>query len=842
MSQIIPQSEHLSTHVNRLLELLHQEPALRSQQDVSAIEASLKKAVSPQFEIVFAGAFSAGKSMLINALLEKELLYSAEGHATGTECHIYYAEPEQEKVVLTFLSEAEIREQVKAICQKLEIDNSGNINNTEFKDILTKICQKIIEKEGGESKSEQAKQAKALILLLEGFTQNRDRIHTTNAVTYSMEQFNFSNLTEAASYARRGSNSSVLKRLDYYCHHPLLKDGNVLVDMPGIDAPVKEDAEATYRKIEHPDTSAVVCVLKPASAGDMTIEETELLEKMRANLGIRDRVFYVFNRIDETWYNGQLRQRLDTLIQSQFPETSRVHKTSGLLGFYGSQIKQTNSSDRFGLDTLFSESVKSVGGEEETPQFVSEFNNYCANSGKLTRTDFKVSVNGYETPNENYVRILSEWGNPLINQLITDSGIEDFRSSITRYLTEEKRPQLFATLADDLQPLCIVLRKYYLDQYQDLESQPHEIDGMKAQALTRLNHELQEVGMQFQDHIANEVNEIVVNGDHFFEEDFQKLKARMVSRLDELLQTFSVENAHRRAAMSHPRNSTVPLIAILVEALYYLANELENVLVDGVKRLISDFSQRLLHRVKQEEYYRKLYRLLGHDGGVEAQLKEVEKTLIQALVSESKVECDRYVRESPRFYDEGTFSIYQFRQTLQQTSQGYDCSSMLDAEPAIRQLLKLDFEPKVSTTIRKNFRQTINQTLKSQLLPMADKQADLILQQYDQARDYLGQTLEQEAQEKIARNSYLQREIKEKITAYNNAVSEINDCLQGMKVYEHQLPLISEESLQQEVSIADAEIVVSSVSNGDASDIEVEVVYLTTISASAIETSCCKLS
>ncbi len=824
MSQMIPQCEHLPIHVNSLLELLSQEPTLRSQQDISPIEASLKKAVSPQFEIVFAGAFSAGKSMLINALLERELLYSAEGHATGTECHIYYAEPEQEKVVLTFLSEADIREQVNVICEKLGIDQAGNINNPEVKDILTQMSQKIIEQEGGESKSEKAKQAKALILLLQGFTNNRDRIHTINAATYSMEQFNFSNLTEAASYARRGSNSSVLKRLDYYCHHPLLKDGNVLVDMPGIDAPVKKDAELTYKKISDADTSAVVCVLKPASAGDMTTEETELLEKMRDNLGIRDRVFYVFNRIDETWYNGQLRQRLDNLIQTEFKDTSRIHKTSGLLGFYGSQIKHTNSSNRFGLDTLFSESVKSIGGEEETPQFVSEFNNYCANSRKLTRTDFKVSVNGYETPNENYVRILSEWGIPLINQLITDSGIEEFRDSITRYLTEEKRPQLFATLADDLQPLCIVLRQHYLDQYRDVESQPREIDAMKAQELNRLNHELQEVGIQFREHIAHEVNEIVVNGDQYFEEDFKKLKARMVSRLDELLQTFSVENAHRRAAMSHPRNSTVPLIAILVEALYYLANELEDVLVEGVKTLVSEFSKRLLHRFKQTEYYRKLYRLLGNDGGVETQLKEVEKTLIAALVSESKVECDRYVRESPRFYDEGTFSIYQFRQTLQQTSQGYDCSSMVEAEPAIRQLLKLDFEPKVSATIRKYFRQTINQTLKSQLLPMADQQADMILQQYDQARDYLGQTLEQEAQEKIARNVRLQGEIKQKIATYNQAVSGINHCLQSMQVYEHQLPLISEETLQPEVTTSDIEVSNVPVSNGHNSGVDVELV------------------
>jgi GTP-binding protein EngB required for normal cell division len=38
--------------------------------DLSGIQASLAKAISPTFEIVFAGAFSAGKSMLINALLE----------------------------------------------------------------------------------------------------------------------------------------------------------------------------------------------------------------------------------------------------------------------------------------------------------------------------------------------------------------------------------------------------------------------------------------------------------------------------------------------------------------------------------------------------------------------------------------------------------------------------------------------------------------------------------------------------------------------------------------------------------------------------------------------------
>ncbi|MFN9650517.1 MAG: dynamin family protein, partial [Pseudanabaena sp.] len=94
-----PQCQDLQSQVESILQLLQQETTLRSQQDGSIVQSSLRKAIAPTFEIVFAGAFSAGKSMLINALLERELLYSAEGHATGTECKIAYAKTGEERVV-----------------------------------------------------------------------------------------------------------------------------------------------------------------------------------------------------------------------------------------------------------------------------------------------------------------------------------------------------------------------------------------------------------------------------------------------------------------------------------------------------------------------------------------------------------------------------------------------------------------------------------------------------------------------------------------------------------------------------------------------------------------------
>ncbi|WRH68728.1 MAG: dynamin-like GTPase family protein [Planktothrix sp. GU0601_MAG3] len=598
--------------------------------------------------------------------------------------------PDQERVVLTFLSEAEIREQVTTLCQLLGLSSNVNINRNDMIDILVEGCEKIIQQEGGVNKSERAKQAKALDLLIKGFTENRDRIQTLNNATYSMEQFNFSNLKESASYARRGSNSAVLKRIEYYCYHPLLQDGNVIIDTPGIDAPVEKDAQLTYNKIEHPDTSAVVCILKPASAGEMTIEETELLERIRQNPSIRDRVFYIFNRIDETWYNPQLRQRLDNLIYSDFKDTTRVYKTSGLLGFYGSQIKGASGRDRFGLDSIFAESIKGLGGEEETPQFVYAFNNYCAFSRKLP-VQFQLTFNAYESPNQNYTRVLADWGQPLIDQLIKDSGIEDFRTAITYYLSEEKRPQLFKNLADDLEDICIPLRKYYESIQIDLDSQPREIEAMKAQELQLLNQQLQEAGQEFRDHITEEINQIITNKCDSFEQDFKQLESRMVRRLDELLDGFSVKEAYSRATFNHPRNATAPLLAVLVEALYYLANQLEDILVESVKSVNAGFFRRLIEKVRKTEYYRKLNRLLGNDGGLEKRLKELETEVNQALTAMAKTECDRYVRESPKFYDEGTFSIYQFRQTLLQTSSSYDVKAIVDAETRYPSIVEVRF-------------------------------------------------------------------------------------------------------------------------------------------------------
>jgi hypothetical protein len=78
---------------------------------------------------------------------------------------------------------------------------------------------------------------------------------------------------------------------------------------------------------------------------------------------------------------------------------------------------------------------------------------------------------------------------------------------------------------------------------------------------------------------------------------------------------------------------------------------------------------------------------------------------------------------------------------------------------------------------------------------MAKEQADIILQQYDHAREYLARILEREAAEKIEQNKRAKQTLREDIEAYNQAITSINDCLENLTLDRKRLPLISKENL-----------------------------------------------
>ena len=57
----------------------------------------------------------------------------------------------------------------------------------------------------------------------------------------------------------------------------MLEDGNVLVDLPGIDAPVKRDADLTHRKVEDNETYAVCNIIPLTKGGSNDVSNLQTL-------------------------------------------------------------------------------------------------------------------------------------------------------------------------------------------------------------------------------------------------------------------------------------------------------------------------------------------------------------------------------------------------------------------------------------------------------------------------------------------------------------------------------------------------------------------------------------
>ena len=791
MTQKPHQSEKLEADVNLLLRLLGKEPSLRGH-DTTAIKNSRDKAIDPRFEIVFAGTYSAGKSMLINALLGQDLLYSSTGHATGIECYIEYAKSsEEERVDLMFLSISEVQEEVNDRCKTLAL-KSVDINQEVAIQNLRQQCKKITEDHKGSGKTDNEDEAEGLLALLKGFEANRPHIDQSKNNTKGMEDLGLSN-KDAHDYARRGKNSAVLKRIKYYCHYPLLEDGNVLVDLPGIDAPVLRDAQLTYRKVEDTNTSAVICVMKADQEGEIEAAEKKLIEAIRENSGIGDRVFYVFNRIDKTWRDPKLKQELDDLISEDFSNTRRgIYETSALLGFWASQLKNTSETDRWGLDSIFkAETSKGSDEVEKTPQFVLEFLDYC-DSDKLPVDKFTDIVRRKtQTKNEQYLEIIDRYKTSIIEQLIQDSGIQEFSNAITRYLTEEKRPELFANLASDISELCNDLRESYLEERRQWKEKPGNIAEITEQDLAQVEKEVWELGEAFYQKIEEEIQLLVINTCESFKQDFNNLRQNMQDNLTKLIENFSILDAFANTCRNH-RHVTAPLVAVLGQAFYDIANGLENFLVKESEILIASFFQRLIKRVRKHKSYRQLCNLLlGDDCGIFQELQDIEKIIIEGVKVLARAECVFYIVESPDIYDyEDSVWLYQFRETLQELSKSRDVKHMKNVEAPIRQLLEIDFKAKFKQTIDVNLGSKIIKMLNEDLLSMAENKRQLIWQQSARARANKRQTIEKQAQAKIDERNQKLREVELKISDYNQAVEGINSCLEAMKLDDYKLGII----------------------------------------------------
>ncbi|MGB3193652.1 MAG: dynamin family protein [Limnoraphis sp.] len=742
---------------NQVDALLNQISQAKITVDTAAVQRSLHKATSPRFEIVFAGTFSAGKSTLINTLLERKLLFASEGVATGTECYVEYAQnPGDEKAVLYFFSKTEIQQQISELCDQLKLADSVNLDEPTSIQNLREKAENIETQAQAIGNLERAKQAELLQQLLTGFEKNKENIQN--------DPIKDINLEDAQNYVR-WENAAVFKQIKYYCNHPLLENGIVIVDTPGIDAPLSIHTKITYDKITHPDTSAVVCVLQTALKGSLTEAEIKLIKHIHDSEAVRDRIFYVFNHIDATWYKQERRDLLEKVINSHFhqeQQKGRVYKTSAMLGFYGSLLRN---------DLTF----------QVPDEFKSEFNRYFDTPEKVSHTRFTTTPEIKAAPNtpEKFKAIINEYGDDLLNQLIQESGVEGFKEKLNYYLMHERKPQLFQALAEDLQPICNHLRQHYFDLRKELAGKPVDVETIKKEALDKLGKDLFNISEEFSRHIREELNEAFADHNSCMEQDYAQLKRDMRHELENLIANFSVQKTYHLALRSHEENVVVPVMAILSEAFYYVTNGLKKVLTASSQQLVNNFFNQLTHNVSSAEYYQRLENLLGNDAGIYHYLdQDLREKVIHAIINEARTECEPYIRETALFYQEGAVPAFQLRQTLYQACQSTDFQGMLTAEPAVRQLLEIDFKQKVHHTIMYRFRTTINATINDHLLPGADHLVGVIIAHFKAAHVRLEHNIEKDAERKLEQIKKEKYKVDANIGTYNQAVDSINQDLQ----------------------------------------------------------------
>ncbi|MHC5726465.1 MAG: hypothetical protein ACYTXY_20500, partial [Nostoc sp.] len=411
------------------------------------------------------------------------------------------------------------------------------------------------------------------------------------------------------------------------------------------------------------------------------------------------------------------------------------------------------------------------------------------------------------------------------DKLIDDSGVKQFRESITSYLIDNKHRELFETLADDLNELCRRLKECYENSYNHLSKQPNSPEAIKAQQLGDVKTSLQQIADHFKEHMLQEVLRVSA-GNQSFEKDFEHLKNKMLSKLEELLNGFFLWDAYQSARRIHREYITVPLLSILGEAFYYLTSELEDVLAQESEKLVASFFERLINEVNKKDYYKKLKYFLG-DGdqvGITTSLRDMKSEITTILKEYTHQECEYYLREDPEFYTDSydnnlsnsshtipevlddeeeessdyedededqldtsinfgkgnkKVGIYQFREALEQTFLDYTKESIESVQPVVRQLLQLDFQNKVEITINKTFRHSFNSIINAHIQTLVNKKYQEIIDQDEYVRNHLDKLIEKDARTKVHERNRKLQNVSDQIKKYNEIIKSINLILKN---------------------------------------------------------------
>ncbi|MEM8719541.1 MAG: dynamin family protein [Cyanobacteria bacterium P01_G01_bin.39] len=815
MAELInqPSSQNLQDYVGELLELASSESL--PEENINIVRTSCKQAVSHTFVIAFAGLRSAGKSTTINALLERELLYSHAGHATGTVCYISSLAPSdtEEKIEITFINQSQIQAEVEDLCMTLGIKSPGGVTQPEVKKNLERELR-LKDRDGIPDKTSQS------IKLLEDLLTNYDKYQsyiTEKNTVLTLEPINEETLKQAAEYAawekegkeeqREVGGSLVVERIDYYCRNPLLDSGNVLLDLPGIDAPIKRDRDLTENRLKDEKTGAVVFMPSLAYEGALSPEEIEINSLIKENTGIRSRVFFVFNRVDETLSDAQTRNRFSQSLDSDFvflsqdseDETKRVYCTSALLGFYSSVIKKyidQHGTKAINIPDAIEHGIK-VGDSKIPKKYLVSLVYYLRYEKKLNLTTASDPSNSDVLAKE-IKEIINNYSS-VFEEVIAESGIPQLQQSISHYVEFKKLPQLYQQLNVDLQSLCRKLRAKYKASKEDLDNYPKTTEELKNEAKKEIKQKLVIIQNNFVEHLDKIRNDFKIKYWNELDEEYKLVKQNITQSLKNLIDNngsdFYLDELYTKASSNEhnkEKYGTAPILSIFVELFYLLSAKFQKSLVKECKKVTQKAFDLLRNEIQKQDYYSTLENLLGDEVFFLFEIIDLEGKIFESIIKDrAMVISQGFIRESPHFYEEinnrtkevsessMSLSFIEILTEILKNTDGKYGSPKRDKniENLIMDFFKVQFSTDEETlkTLYDDLDLQITISFQERLKSISKELRDKIIQQEKVAVEKSYLNLEVEAQSKLANYETQKEELKAKISKYNQITNEIKN-------------------------------------------------------------------
>ncbi|WAH35842.1 dynamin family protein [Alicyclobacillus dauci] len=348
------------------------------------------------------GAFSAGKSSLLNALIGESVLTVSPNPTTASVTQLQSPlENNQAQVVVTTKTEEELWRDVASAFAALHespstldagIKHAAGLN---AKDYPTGLRRHI----------------RFLKAIYEGYESMQGRLGSTWTTT----------LDELQSFSAVEKYAAYVARVDVHADHPWLRKGFIFVDTPGVDSIHRRHTDVAFRYMRHAD--AVIFVMYYTHA--FTQGDRDFLLQLS---GVQDvaktnKLFAVLNAVDlakSEEERAAVRERVTQEMRRLGVHQPRVYEVSSQLGLAGRRLADDPS--------------------DETYQEMARARLKLAADESLPTPEAMLEQSGIRALETDLRRYVEEEGNTLAADMV-ERAVKQLADGLSRSIADEKAHQ-----------------------------------------------------------------------------------------------------------------------------------------------------------------------------------------------------------------------------------------------------------------------------------------------------------------------------------------------------------------------------------------------------------------